>query len=909
MELTRVLFLSLCQAVSGFSSVSDGRDGDALVPAPVEGVPRVLLGRVELSDGSPAEGVLVFSDAGGRAVVDADGLFRLEVRVPLETTSLQVTAMGPGGNGRMASRRVALGTTAKVVPLDPLTLAFGGSCSPDWLPRFGPTPAANGTVFALEVLDDGNGPALYAGGDFTVIGGVAARHVARWNGAGWEPLGEGIFYPVRALAFWDGNIRAGTVVGVWRWTGSLWAQNGAVTNGQVSALAVFDDGTGEALYAGGSFSSAGGAPIARIARWDGTAFSAVGSNLGIGQVHALQVFDDGSGPALYAAGFLPGGVRRWDGTTWTGLGTGLFSNGGGNGSVYALAEFDDGTGPALYAAGRFDLADGQPAPQIARWDGSAWGPVGAGFFLPLVPVVYSLEVFDEGSGPRLFAGGLFNQSGGVPLNHIAAWDGTSWSARGVWMNNAVRAMAAVPAAGGAALFVGGDFTFTLDGEWGCIARWSGASWVSPAPGLDGYVYALARFDAGDGTGDALYVAGEFRRAGDLPLRGLARWSGHDWSSIGALARATGEPVGSVLGSFDLGSGPALYLGGSFDHVGGVAASGVARWDGVSWAPLGSGGQHVHALEVMDDGNGAVLYAAGDFLGSAGASARSIARWDGVSWSALGAGVSGGVLALKAFDDGNGPSLFATGTFTQAGGTSAARIARWDGTQWHPLGTGLDGPGHALAVFPNPVVPRLFVGGDFVSAGGRLAPRIATWNGTSWASGGELGGGGPVLTLLVHGEDDGLVLDAGGGFTGLLARLRPGSSWTPLSGITSGTVLAIEAFGDAGGQLHVGGTFSAAGAAGDSFLASRGCPDVQPPTLDLPAGPLWVADRIGSPAGEVVRFSVSATDDFDPTPEVQCTPPSGSVFPPGRTRVFCTAEDAAGNVSTGTFEVVVVRGVH
>jgi hypothetical protein len=35
----------------------------------------------------------------------------------------------------------------------------------------------------------------------------------------------------------------------------------------VSALAVFDDGDGPALYAGGSFEGAGGLPSRNIARW------------------------------------------------------------------------------------------------------------------------------------------------------------------------------------------------------------------------------------------------------------------------------------------------------------------------------------------------------------------------------------------------------------------------------------------------------------------------------------------------------------------------------------------------------------------------------------------------------------------------------------------------------------------
>ena len=37
------------------------------------------------------------------------------------------------------------------------------------------TQTQTGTVTALAVFDDGSGPALYAGGGFTSMGGVAAN--------------------------------------------------------------------------------------------------------------------------------------------------------------------------------------------------------------------------------------------------------------------------------------------------------------------------------------------------------------------------------------------------------------------------------------------------------------------------------------------------------------------------------------------------------------------------------------------------------------------------------------------------------------------------------------------------------------------------------------------------------------
>src|SRR5262245_6872612 len=100
---------------------------------------------------------------------------------------------------------------------------------------------------------------------------------------------------------------------------------------------------------------------------------------------------------------------------------------------------------------------------------------------------------------------------------------------------------------------------------------------------------------------------------------------------------------------------------------------------------------VNALAVYDDGSGPALYAAGDFAQAGGVAANGIARWDGQAWHSLGAGVSGVVYALTVFDpDGPGPlrpELVAAGGFSAADGQPVAHIARWNGQVWSALGGG------------------------------------------------------------------------------------------------------------------------------------------------------------------------------------------------------------------------------
>ncbi len=102
-----------------------------------------------------------------------------------------------------------------------------------------------------------------------------------------------------------------------------------------------------------------------------------------------------------------------------------------NSSVFALATYDDGTGEVLYAGGFFTLAGGNSASRLARWNGKSWQEVGGGLTVPAgVPSVRALFVIDEGEHDSLIVGGSFAQSGTTTVNNVAKWDGTNWSSLG-----------------------------------------------------------------------------------------------------------------------------------------------------------------------------------------------------------------------------------------------------------------------------------------------------------------------------------------------------------------------------------------------------------------------------------------------------------------------------------------------
>lgn len=89
----------------------------------------------------------------------------------------------------------------------------------------------DGTVWAIASFDDGSGPAMYVGGNFSTAGGIPASNIAKWDGSNWS-----------ALAVPEGN-------GLDDW---------------VLALATYRDSKGSALYAGGRFLHAGGVSAHRV---------------------------------------------------------------------------------------------------------------------------------------------------------------------------------------------------------------------------------------------------------------------------------------------------------------------------------------------------------------------------------------------------------------------------------------------------------------------------------------------------------------------------------------------------------------------------------------------------------------------------------------------------------------------
>src|SRR6185369_13961633 len=109
-------------------------------------------------------------------------------------------------------------------------------------------------------------------------------------------------------------------------------------------------------------------------------------------------------------------------------------------------------------------------------------------------------------------GGEFGVAGGVTVNFIAKWNGSTWSSLGTGMNGPVYALAVHDDGGGPALYAGGAFAVAGGVTVNSIAKWNGSSWSAMDGGMSNIVYALASFDEGSGAGEQLYAGGDFDTA-------------------------------------------------------------------------------------------------------------------------------------------------------------------------------------------------------------------------------------------------------------------------------------------------------------------------------------------------------------------------------------------------------------
>ena len=344
--------------------------------------------------------------------------------------------------------------------------------------------------------------------------------------------------------------------------------SGAALSGRVRAICTWDpDGPGPRRampVVGGRFTSAGTTTLNNIALWTEDGWQALGGGLtgGLGQVSALAVLPTGrlvaAGHFLSAGGVPVESIAAWDGSSWRALGGGLTGMSTVTvGGVRALLVLPGGD---LLAGGEFNLADGQLARAIARWDGVAWHPLANGLTTTATydAAVFALAAHPDGS---LYAVGQFNRSGAAVLSHVARWDGASWADVGGGANAFVTAIAIT---GDGDVLVGGGFSMAGTTSASRVARWDGSAWSALGSGLSDAVRGLCIGPSGE-----VVATGFFTHSGSQARNRVARWDGTTWQQMGSGLSAEGLVVARHW------SGE-LMFGGEFLTAGGVSSAYFVR---------------------------------------------------------------------------------------------------------------------------------------------------------------------------------------------------------------------------------------------------------------------------------------------------------------------------------------------
>ncbi|MPZ17950.1 MAG: hypothetical protein GEV06_08570 [Luteitalea sp.] len=463
-----------------------------------------------------------------------------------------------------------------------------------------PGGLANDAVYRLSVSDD----TLLMAGDFTSIGGIAASHVAEWNGADWtaydltEPIEVGHVYAVTRTE--AGELFAGGAIsgGLVRWTGAGWEPvSGGVFFGEFYGVVsdmVMHRGD---LYVTGCFSSANSIPsdpssvrAESVARWTGTEWEGLDdgsepvgttwfewgvcgfepNQFTIWDVRYQRLFSDGE--RVYLGGHLPGvagvpsqSIVAFDGREWQGFGQsndGLFGYasavavGGWRHSTYVLGLISH-AGTASRTSGIFRYDQG---PREGRWT-AVGGPL---------PEDLRCSQLAVDPWERVFVGCQDPSGPGVPV--VLMLRGDEWVSLGpldvegtVWDMRVDRR--------GRVWLAGGVRTGDSSGS-GFVARWDWDQFTVVEDGFNSMVFRVAFPPGGSAREGEVIAAGAFTQIGSDAFARIARLRGGQWEPLGSdlsaavLALAWGEDA--VYASTENPSDP------SVEHLL------LGRWDGTQW---------------------------------------------------------------------------------------------------------------------------------------------------------------------------------------------------------------------------------------------------------------------------------------------------------------------------------------
>lgn len=304
-----------------------------------------------------------------------------------------------------------------------------------------------------------------------------------------------------------------------------------------------------------------------LMRRDGE-WQAMGTGAVAGNVHCILVHSNGD---IYAGGDFTsiGGVgntarlARWTGIAWAALGDATHEI--DDGHVYALAEAPNGD---IYVGGSFVNINAVAFNKIARWDISA----GAWAVLNDAPAVapglnQDVRGIDVAADGTMYCCGNFTQDNNVPLvlNYVASYNLNADVFSALTAAPGLNAMTYTVEIDidGVTVYFGGDFTTDFGGAANAYKRVIQYNPVANTfqnmallgGGMDAQVRILKRDLEG-----GVYAGGSFSTAGFATAEKVAYWNRKEWYPLGQDADGLLGGSGYSIAVTDKGL---TYLGGNF----------------------------------------------------------------------------------------------------------------------------------------------------------------------------------------------------------------------------------------------------------------------------------------------------------------------------------------------------------
>lgn len=352
-----------------------------------------------------------------------------------------------------------------------LVIAYQNTIAQSWSPV-----CTSGQIdyFVTELVRHNS--EIYAGGSFNMVCGDSAYHVARLNDGTWVNVHDGLPTPVSSLASINGELYAT-----------------CIANSNSNQLYRLADTTWETV--GGTFSLSNPTTLRQPNLYDIIEYN--------GELIVCGEFDLIDGVSV-------NGIAKFVNGSWQPLGNGLYGTMSTSLPRSEPAQMCVYNGD-LVVVGNFKSAGSSIVNGVAKWNGTQWTSMGAGFDY----VVKTACVYDG----DLYIGGEFTGSGFTPLFYFAKWDGTQWTNAGRYFDNRVLELKVVDNK----LFIMGDFQSMIQNQVGSTPALRGAvydsfGWRDMDGGADSDILAIETYGTGVIVGGGFVVVGNA-----LPYRRLALW--------------------------------------------------------------------------------------------------------------------------------------------------------------------------------------------------------------------------------------------------------------------------------------------------------------------------------------------------------------------------------------------------